>query len=188
MKREVRALTKLKHRHVIQYYGMDQNLKCSSRWCNDKCCGCLELEPDEDGNCLKCEHPAACHASEPEERRTVCIVQELAAGGDVFSLLFTHYLGGREDDAIPRSYFHQLIEGIEYCHSQGISHGDIKPENLCLDAQAVLKIVDFGLCHEIGSSALRGARGSGGHGGSDTAGSATTGGGSGWSSGGSGGG
>ena len=69
------------------------------------------------------------------------------------------------------------------CHSQGISHGDIKPENLCLDAQAVLKIVDFGLCHEIGSSAMRGAArvSSGGHSGGG-------GGGSGWSSGGSGGG
>jgi serine/threonine protein kinase len=77
-----------------------------------------------------------------------------------------------------RRYFHQLLDGIAYCHGRKICHGDIKPENLCLDSSAVLKIVDFGLCHELGSSTRRGDGGRGGGGG----------GGSGWSSAGSGGG
>jgi serine/threonine protein kinase len=192
MRNEVKALTKLNHIHVIRYYGMETEGNCHSRWCNHQYCGCLELDADEDGICVKCEHPADMHAATAETRQTVSIVQELAAGGDLVSLLFTASLGYRMDDVIPRSYFHQLIDGIEYCHSQRICHGDIKPENLCLDADAVLKIVDFGLCHEIGTSARVGiGAGSGGHsgGGGGSSGrccrGSSSGGGSGWSSGGS---
>lgn len=43
-----------------------------------------------------------------------------------------------EDQA--RYYFHQLIEGVEYCHSQGVCHRDLKPENLLLDEEGNLKV------------------------------------------------
>ncbi len=177
MVNEVNALAKLRHVHVIRYYGMVADGSCTSRWCNDEYCGCLDFEADDDGCCSKCGHSEKCHATHPEKRSAVAIVQELAAGGDLVSLLFTSSLGYRMDDIIPRTYFHQLLDGIEYCHSQRICHGDIKPENLCLNSSAMLKIVDFGLCHELGSS----TRGGGGSG-------RGSGGGSGWSSCGSGGG
>ncbi|KAK9459063.1 kinase-like domain-containing protein [Lipomyces oligophaga] len=44
-----------------------------------------------------------------------------------------------------RLYFRDLILGIEYLHSQGVVHRDIKPDNLLLDEDDVLKIVDFGV-------------------------------------------
>ena len=156
MRNEVNALAKLRHVHVIRYYGMVAGGSCTSRWCNDEYCGCLEFDADDDGCCSKCGHTEVCHAAHPEKRSTVAIVQELAAGGDLVSLLFTSSLGYRMDDIIPRTYFHQLLEGIAYCHSEKICHGDIKPENLCLNSSAMLKIVDFGLCHEIGSSRIGG--------------------------------
>jgi serine/threonine protein kinase len=39
-----------------------------------------------------------------------------------------------------RFYFRQLVEGVEYCHSQGVCHRDLKPENLLLDENKNLKV------------------------------------------------
>lgn len=43
-----------------------------------------------------------------------------------------------------RTYFHQLVEGIEYLHNNGFAHLDLKLENLLFDKDYNLKISDFG--------------------------------------------
>ncbi|KAG8345851.1 Protein kinase domain [Trypanosoma vivax] len=74
----------------------------------------------------------------------IYLVLELVTGGELFDKIAT---ARRFDEPTARHYFHQLIAGIHYCHSQGIAHRDLKPENLLLDANDTLKISDFGLSH-----------------------------------------
>ena len=46
-------------------------------------------------------------------------------------------------EIIARTYFHQLIDGLTYIHSQGVAHLDLKLENLLLSSDFSLKIIDF---------------------------------------------
>eukprot|EP01083_Nonionella_stella_P271465 919858_1 len=80
---------------------------------------------------------------ESDGRKTKCIVTvlEFASGGELFDfLMFT----GCFDEYASRSYFHQMISGLEAMHKLGIAHRDLKPENLLLDENYILKIADFG--------------------------------------------
>ena len=44
-----------------------------------------------------------------------------------------------------KSYLAQLLEGILYCHTHRVIHRDLKPQNILVDSNGVLKIADFGL-------------------------------------------
>lgn len=44
-----------------------------------------------------------------------------------------------------KSYMHQLIDAIDYCHMNRILHRDLKPQNLLLDCMGHIKLADFGL-------------------------------------------
>lgn len=41
-------------------------------------------------------------------------------------------------------YFQQLMSAMEFCHSRGIAHRDLKLENLLLTTENCLKVSDFG--------------------------------------------
>jgi len=69
---------------------------------------------------------------------------EYAPYGDFFDLIMSREL---TDDVLIRTYFHQLVEGLEYLHSMGIAHLDLKLDNLLLGKNYLLKITDFDLAH-----------------------------------------
>ncbi|OIW33417.1 Pkinase-domain-containing protein [Coniochaeta ligniaria NRRL 30616] len=80
---------------------------------------------------------------DPEED-SLYMVLEMCKKGVVMKV-------GLDDPADPypsetcRCWFRDLILGIEYLHAQGVVHRDIKPDNLLLTDDDVLKIVDFGV-------------------------------------------
>lgn len=74
------------------------------------------------------------------------IVLEYAPYGDFHNLLRE----GRVslDEKLVRTYFHQLIAGLEYLHNQGVHHLDIKLSNLLIGNKHQLKIADFDISHK----------------------------------------
>ncbi|KAH0465956.1 hypothetical protein IEQ34_006059 [Dendrobium chrysotoxum] len=71
----------------------------------------------------------------------IFIVLEYATGGELFNNIVNH---GRMGEVEARRYFHQLIYAIDFCHSRGVYHRDLKLENLLVDASGNLKVSDFG--------------------------------------------
>ena len=74
------------------------------------------------------------------------VVMELIDGRELFDVVNDVLQTG---EAIPESeakvYMRQLLEAVRYLHTQGIEHGDIKLENIVLDANTKqVKLVDFG--------------------------------------------
>ena len=54
------------------------------------------------------------------------------------------------NETTARSYFQQIIIGLEHLHNQNIVHRDLKPENILLDKRnKCIKIIDFGLSTSI---------------------------------------
>jgi 5'-AMP-activated protein kinase catalytic alpha subunit len=90
-----------------------------------------------------CTHPHIIRLYEVVDTPTdIFLVNEYVSGGELFDYIVSK---GRLSADEARSFFHQIISGVEYCHFQKIVHRDLKPENLLLDANLNIKIADFGL-------------------------------------------
>lgn len=73
-------------------------------------------------------------------------VMDLCDIGDLFSLLEAYKGVHRKMPKEERNcLLKQMLNGVNYIHSQGIAHRDIKPENLLLNSLGELKISDFGV-------------------------------------------
>jgi cyclin-dependent kinase 2 len=49
-----------------------------------------------------------------------------------------------------KSYLHQLLQGIAFCHCHRVLHRDLKPQNLLIDKEGHIKLADFGLARAFG--------------------------------------
>jgi len=79
------------------------------------------------------------------------ITMEYAPFGDFFELIFDYNFA---DEKLIRTYFHHLVEGLQYLHSKNIAHLDIKLENLLLGNDYLLKIADFDLAQNTNDALL----------------------------------
>ena len=73
------------------------------------------------------------------------ILMEYAQHGDFFDALITRRIPFNE--VLIRTYFRQLISGMEVLHSKGAAHLDIKLENLLIGDDYTLKLTDFDLSY-----------------------------------------
>lgn len=89
------------------------------------------------------DHPNVIHIKDVFATKSkIFIVLELIHGGELFDYILKKK---RLSESEARFFFLQLLDGIAYCHNNGVCHRDLKPENLLLDSNGSLKISDFGL-------------------------------------------
>ena len=80
-----------------------------------------------------------------ESPNEFCLVTELAQG-QLYDIL-------EEDKKLPENEIkgiaRQLVAGLNYLHSSNIIHRDIKPQNILISANGIIKICDFGFARAI---------------------------------------
>lgn len=54
------------------------------------------------------------------------------------------------DPELVRSYLYQITNAILFCHRRRVLHRDLKPQNLLINKDGVIKVADFGLGRSFG--------------------------------------
>ena len=79
------------------------------------------------------------------------IVMEFVDGTDLKTYIKDHH-------PIPNDtiidIMSQILSGIEYAHSRGIIHRDIKPQNILMDSSGQVKITDFGIALAVSQHSI----------------------------------
>ncbi|SMN22125.1 similar to Saccharomyces cerevisiae YPL153C RAD53 Protein kinase, required for cell-cycle arrest in response to DNA damage [Maudiozyma saulgeensis] len=93
----------------------------------------------------KLEHPRIVRLKAfYEDDLNYYMVMEFVSGGDLMDFVVAHGVVGEDAG---REITRQILEAVEYIHSMGISHRDLKPDNILIeqDDPVLIKITDFGL-------------------------------------------
>ncbi|KAF7312580.1 MAP kinase kinase kinase [Mycena indigotica] len=67
---------------------------------------------------------------------------EYVPGGSIGGSLAKH---GKLPENVTKFFTSQVLEGVQYIHSQGCTHRDIKADNVLLEHSGVCKLADFGI-------------------------------------------
>lgn len=88
-----------------------------------------------------------------EDQECYYLLMEFVSGGDLMDFVAAH--GSVGEDA-GREITRQVLEAVAYIHSRGISHRDLKPDNILIeqDDPVLIKITDFGLAKMQGNGTL----------------------------------
>ena len=76
----------------------------------------------------------------------IFLVMEYCSIVELFSYIIEH--GSLTEFQITR-LLRQILSSLVYIHERNIAHRDLKPENILLDENLNIKLIDFGLCHQI---------------------------------------
>jgi len=59
------------------------------------------------------------------------------------------------EPALVKSFLYQILSGVDHCHSRGVMHRDLKPQNIFVSRDGRLKISDFGLARSFVPPVIR---------------------------------
>eukprot|EP01138_Halocafeteria_seosinensis_P006848 gb/GECG01007002.1/.p1 GENE.gb/GECG01007002.1/~~gb/GECG01007002.1/.p1 ORF type:complete len:873 (+),score=88.65 gb/GECG01007002.1/:1-2619(+) len=77
------------------------------------------------------------------------IFTSFAAGGSIARLVKSY---GTLSESVAVQYMRQVFEGLQYLHSNGYAHRDIKGANILLSETSSIQIADFGSCKKLAVS------------------------------------
>ncbi|XP_059609392.1 cyclin-dependent kinase 1 [Phlebotomus argentipes] len=74
---------------------------------------------------------------------------------EFLSMDLKKYMDSLPDDKmlgeeLVKSYLYQITRAILFCHRRRVLHRDLKPQNLLIDKNGIIKIADFGLGRSVG--------------------------------------
>ncbi|XP_019405271.1 PREDICTED: interferon-induced, double-stranded RNA-activated protein kinase [Crocodylus porosus] len=123
VKREVEALSNLSHENIIRYY---------TCWSGD------DFIFDEN------------NSSQRKCRLYSClfIQMEFCEKGTLMHWI-DEQRGKQHNQGVSLNIFKQIVKGVEYIHSEGLVHRDLKPQNIFISREDKIKIGDFGLVTSV---------------------------------------
>ncbi|XP_068990301.1 cyclin-dependent kinase 1 isoform X2 [Neodiprion pinetum] len=83
-----------------------------------------------------------------EESRLYLIFEFLSM--DLKKYMDTLGNGRLMEPEVVKSYLYQITQAILFCHQRRVLHRDLKPQNLLIDKNGVIKVADFGLGRAFG--------------------------------------
>lgn len=72
---------------------------------------------------------------------------EYLSNGELFNYVLL--IKKRFSEEISQKIFFDIVKAVEECHKNGITHGDVKLENVLLSSGFGLKLIDFGFAKKI---------------------------------------
>ena len=79
-----------------------------------------------------------------ETEELACMAMEFVNGKTLAAYLSN---GVRQDFDQVWEIASQVLDGLDYCHAQGVHHRDLKPANILVGNDGRIKITDFGVAH-----------------------------------------
>eukprot|EP01084_Bolivina_argentea_P213242 362224_1 len=101
---EIEALKNIRHQNVMKLYAYNLNAR-------------YPLQTDSTHQ----------HENETKYIDTILLVLEYTPGAELFDIL---YYTPSLKETVARTYFKQMISGLEACHNANVVHRDLKPSNL----------------------------------------------------------
>ena len=74
-------------------------------------------------------------------------IMEYCNKGNLLELVTQNTFGLAEEKA--KEIFQQIASGINYIHTSGFAHGDIRLENFVISDESLVKIIDFGFLKQV---------------------------------------